>query len=120
MRFLRFLWHRKGRQVLRDRSAASDSHQMAGTYVTDRVTVTGYINLGPPPPRKIKPSIPSWGQLTKADIDCARGMLASRRSQVLAQCAEELRMLDAQAAELERIERGMPSIRNVRVVISNG
>lgn len=48
-----------------------------------------------------------WNQLTAADIEHAKRVVAKRRSEMLARHAEELRTLDAEQAEIDTIEQAI-------------
>lgn len=48
-----------------------------------------------------------WDRLTPADLEQARRALAARRAEALTRHAEELRVLDAEQAEIDAIERSL-------------
>jgi hypothetical protein len=48
-----------------------------------------------------------WEKLTRADVEHAKRGIASRRSEILARHAEELKALDAEQSEIDVIERAI-------------
>ena len=48
-----------------------------------------------------------WNELSRSDIERVRGQLQTRRSEMLARHAEELKALEAETAEIETLERAI-------------
>jgi hypothetical protein len=48
-----------------------------------------------------------WDKLTRADVEHAKKGIASRRSEILARHAEELKAVDAEQSEIDVIERAI-------------
>lgn len=51
-----------------------------------------------------------WNKLSRSDIERVRDQLQTRRSEMLARHAEELKALEAEAAEIETLERAIGAL----------
>jgi hypothetical protein len=51
-----------------------------------------------------------WNELSRSDIQRVRDLLQTRRSEMLARHAEELKALEAEAAEIETLERAIDAL----------
>jgi len=63
-----------------------------------------------PPNSNIKGSCTMWTQLTHADVERVKRDFQDRHSEMLARHAEELKLLDADAAEVELLEQMIESL----------
>ena len=89
-----------------------ESHEANGAQQQDEqaAALTGTALASPEPtlgPDQAKGVATVWDKLTRADVERAKQGLATRRSELLARHAEELKALDAEQSEIDVIERAI-------------
>jgi hypothetical protein len=74
----------------------------------ETLTATTLASPEPTPcPNPIEGVAAVWDKLTRADVERAKQGLTTRRSELLARNAEELKALDAEQTEIDAIERAI-------------
>ncbi len=78
------------------------------TRQVETLTATGLASPEPTPSFDTTEGVATvWDKLTRADVEHAKRGIASRRSEILARHAEELKALDAEQSEIDVIERAI-------------
>jgi len=100
--------------TLRDRVVSQIATGLTSQLMMPRDSLSPETSSAPPSPG---PAIDNkkgvdamWNQLSHSDIERVKCDLQARRSEMLARHAEELKGLDAEAAEIEILERAIEAL----------